>query len=181
MIKRLALATSLLLIVCCSQAQFDTSFIKTNIHRCADSFTVGFKTKNWELFTRYNYPALIGSMGGKAEFMKYIAMMFSPIPDSAWKQYAPGRILQVIKTGGDYQAVVELKSVLEWQGIRITTTTHLIGESWDGGLFWMFFDNEGDKASAFLIKPDLSEQLIIPQKIEKNEPISSNTGIKKNR
>ena len=79
----------------------------------------------------------------------------------------------MIKTGGDYQAVIELKSIIEWQGIRITSTSHLIGESWDGGLFWTFFDNEGDRASALLIKPDLNEQLIIPQLKEIKEPLSS--------
>jgi hypothetical protein len=112
-------------------------------------------------------------MGGKNEFMKYMAMMFEPIPDSAWKQYEPGKILQVIKTEGDLQAVIELKSIIDWQGRRITTVSHLIGESWDGGLFWTFFDSGDNRNSAILIKPDLSEELIIPQKIEKVETISS--------
>lgn len=173
MLKRFFLIIGLLFTVYSSQAQFDTSFMKTNIRRCADSLTHGFKTKNWELFTLYNYPALIGSMGGKNEFMKYMGLMFSPIDDSCWKQYESGKILQVIKTGGDYQAVIELKSILEWQGIRITSTSHLIGESWDGGLFWTFFNNDGDRASALLIKPDLNEQLVIPQLKEIKEPVSS--------
>jgi len=172
MIKRFLITISFAYFFCCSYAQFDTAFAKASIRRCADSLTYGFKTKDWELFTRYNYPALIGSLGGKSEFIKYIALMFSPIPDSAWKQYEPGTILQVIKTGGDLQTVIELKSVIEWQGRRITTISHLIGESWDGGMFWTFFDSEGDRTSALLIKPDLSEQLSIPKKIEHAEPIS---------
>lgn len=173
MAKRFFITISFAFIFCSSHAQFDTAFAKASIRRCADSLTYGFKIKNWELFTRYSYAALIGSMGGKNEFIKYMDMMFSWIPDSAWKQYEPGRILQVIKTGGDLQTVVELKSVIEWQGRRISTTSHLIGESWDGGLFWTFFDNESDRTSALLIKPDLSDQIIIPAKIEKAEPISS--------
>lgn len=171
MIKRFFITVNLASIFCISHAQFDTAFAKASIRRCADSLVAGFKTKNWELFTRYSYPALIGSMGGKKEFMNYMAMMFSLIPDSAWKQYEPGRILQVIKTGGDLQTVLELNSVIEWQGRRISTVSHLIGESWDGGLFWTFFDSEGDRTSAMLIKPDLSEQLIIPPKKEKEEPL----------
>jgi hypothetical protein len=181
MIKRFVFAIiSCAFIFSRSPAQFDTSFAKANIRHCADSLTIGFKTKNWELFTRYNYPALIGSMGGKNEFMKNMAMMFSEIPDSAWKQYERGRILQVIKTGGDLQTVVELKSILDWQGRRITTVTHLIGESWDGGLFWTFFDSEGDRNAALLIKPDLSEQLIIPKKMEKTEPVPPGQKTKNN-
>jgi hypothetical protein len=173
MIKRFFIILSLGFIYCSSPAQFDTTFAKANIRKCADSLVSGFKTKNWELFTRYNNPALIGSMGGKNEFMKYMAMMFSSIPDSAWKQYEPGRILQVIKSAGDLQAVIELKTVLDWEGKRINTVSHLIGQSWDGGLFWTFFDSEGDRTAAMLIKPDLSEQLTIPKKIEKAEPVPS--------
>ncbi len=180
MIKRFIIPLSFAFFFCDSHAQFDTAFAKASIRRCADSLASGFKTKNWELFTRYSYPALIGSMGGKDEFKKYMAIMFSEIPDSAWKQYEPGRILQVIKTGGDLQTVIELKSVIEWQGRRISTVSQLIGESWDGGLFWTFFDSGGDRVSALLIKPDLSEQLMIPVKMEKAEPISSQPKTKNN-
>ncbi len=173
MIKRPLLSISLLFIVCCSQAQFDTSFIKKNIRHCADSLTYGFKTKNWGVFTRYSYPALVGSLGGVKEFSTYISQTFSQIPDTAWKKYEPGKILQVIKTGGDYQTIVELKTIIEWQGSRITTTSHLIGESWDGGMFWTFFDSQGDIKAAKLIKPDLNELLIIPNREETKVPLSN--------
>jgi hypothetical protein len=113
--------------------------------------------------------------------MKYMAIMFSPIPDSAWKEYKAGKILQVIKTGGDFQTAVELRSVVDWEGRRITTVSHLIGQSWDGGLFWTFFDSEGDRTAAMLMKPDLSEQLIIPQKTEKVEPVPAQLKTKNNR
>lgn len=181
MIKRLCLCCSLLFLISIAHAQFDTAFAKANIRICADSLAYGFRTKNWEVYTRYSYPALIGSLGGKTEFMKYMDMMFRSIPESAWKQYEPGKILQVIKTGGDLQAVIELKSILESQGSRIITTSHLVGESWDGGLFWTFFDTEGDLATAKMIKPDLSDQLIIPQKSEKMEPLSPVPKTKNNR
>jgi hypothetical protein len=173
MIKRLFVTLIFSFLFFSSHAQFDTVFAKTNIRHCTDSLLSGFRTRNWELFTRYSYPALIGSMGGKDEFIKYMANMFSAIPDSAWKLYEPGRILQVIKTGRDLQTVVELKSVVDWQESRFTTVSYLIGESWDGGLFWTFFDSGGDRSTALQIKPDLSEQLIIPVKSEKRESLSS--------
>ena len=180
MIKRLYILLFFLFFFTASYSQFDTAFAKTNIRKCADSLTYGFKTKNWEVFTRYSNPALIGSLGGIKEFMNYMAMMFAPIPDIAWKQYEPGKILQVIKTEGELQAVIELKSVLNWEGRRITTISHLIGQSWDGGLFWTFFDSEGDRTAALVIKPDLSEKLVIPQKKETAEPISSPAKSKQN-
>jgi len=181
MIKRLLLALHLFLIFTCSQAQFDTSFIKTNILHCADSLTYGFRTKNWDIFTRYSYPAMVGSFGGVKEFSTYISQVFSQVPDTAWKRYEPGKILQVIKTGGDYQTIIELKTIIEWQSNRITTTSHLIGESWDGGMFWTFFDSQGDRAAARLIKPDLSDQLIIPQREEKREPLTKPAKAKNNQ
>lgn len=181
MVKRLLAAISLLFIFNCSQAQFDTSFIKTNIRRCADSLTYSFKNRNWDIFTRYSYPALVGTLGGKKEFISYINEMFSQIPDSAWKKYEAGTILQILKTGGDYQTIIELKTIIEWQNTRITTTSHLIGESWDGGMFWTFFDSQGDRVAAKLIKPDLNDQLIIPMREEIKEPLVNSAKTKNNR
>lgn len=157
--------------VCPAGAQFDTSWTKSNIRRCADSLTTGFKLKDWDLYARYSYPAMIGSMGGVEAFKKFTAQTFAQIPDTCWKKYEAGKVLQVIKTPGDMQAVIELTSVLHWQGMRITTTACLIGESWDGGSFWRFFGSDGDKDAARLVKPDLADLLVIPAKKEKKEPL----------
>ncbi|HWR33961.1 MAG TPA: hypothetical protein VN451_10555 [Chitinophagaceae bacterium] len=173
MIKRQLLLVFFSLFFVQAQAQFDTIFVKTYIRNCVDSLCHGFKTKNWELFTRYSYPAMVGSLGGQEEFQSYMGIMFGPFPDSAWKVYEPGKILQVIKTEGDLQAVIELKSVLEWEGKLITSVSHLIGESWNGGLHWTFFDSDGDRAKALLIKPDLNEQLVLPAKKETIGPLTS--------
>ncbi len=176
MIKRFILFAFIIFSFRESYAQFDTVFAKTNMRHCADSMATGFKTKNWELYVRYVYPTMIGSMGGKAEMIKFMDSTFIAVPGSAWKEYKAGKILQIIKTAGDLQAVIELISVLEWQGQRITTVTHMVGDSWDGGLFWRFFDSEGDMATAKLLKPDLSDLIIIPEKKEKAEemPVKKN-------
>ena len=171
MLKRLSLLFILLLFLFPAEAQFDTSFAKSNIRRCADSLVHGFRTRDWEQYARYSYPAMIGTLGGKKEFISYISEMFKQVPDSAWKLYEPGHILQVIKTGGDLQAIIELNSMVEWQGIRATSTAYLIASSWDGGMFWTFFDSQGDVKAAKIIMPDLSDQLVIPQKKEIIEPM----------
>ncbi|MBL7731074.1 MAG: hypothetical protein JNM88_07850 [Chitinophagaceae bacterium] len=169
----------LFLFVCISsRAQFDTLFAKEGIRRCADSLALGFKQKNWPLFTRYSNPAMVGSLGGTELFIQYISETFSQIPDSAWKKYAPGKILQVVKTPGELQCIIELNSVIEWQGRRVTSTAALVGQSWDGGLFWTFFDSQNDAQAARMIKPDLSEALIIPAKKEKLENLSSKSKTK---
>ena len=174
MIKRISCFLLGILFVGTAKAQFDTAFAKQNIRHCADSLAWGFLHKRWDVFARYTHPALIGSLGGVKEFMDYMSSRLDAIPDSAWKMYSPGKILQVVKSDGDLQSVVELKSIAEFQGKRITTTSHLIGQSWDGGSFWTFFDSEGDRPSALLIKPDLSDKLILPQKKETTEPLNPN-------
>jgi hypothetical protein len=173
MTRRLLLGFVCFVVAHSATAQFDSSFIKKNIRHCADSLTLAFKTRNWEVFTRYSYPAMVASVGGKQEFMDYIARTFSQAPDSAWKKYEAGKILQVIKKDRDLQALIELNTVIEWQGNRITTTSHLVGESWDGGMFWTFFDSQGDRVAAKQINPNLSDQLIIPKREEKKEPVTT--------
>lgn len=148
-----------------SHAQFDSSFVKSQITKCADSLAYGFRTRNWEVFARYSNPAMIGTLGGKEEFIKFISSLFTDIPETAWKLYKPGKILQVVKSGPDLQCLIELNSIIETEDKRITSKSHLVGQSWDGGLFWTFFDSQNDALAARQIKPDLSEAIVIPAKI----------------
>ncbi len=158
------------------EAQFDTAFVRKSIRECADSLVSGFKERNWDRFTRYSYPPLVASMGGKEGFTRFIKETMAAVPDSAWKQYEPGDILQVLRTGSDLQAVIELHTTLQWESMRIITTTYLVGESWSGGRFWTFFDSRGSRESALQIKPDLAGDLVIPEKKEKMEPVQPTAG-----
>jgi hypothetical protein len=176
MIKRILPVGLFTFLSCVATAQFDTSFIEKNLLRCADSLTVGFKTKNWEQFTRYSYPAMVASLGGTAAFSNYISQMFSQVPASAWKKYEPGKVLQLIKSGRDYQAIIELKTVLDWEGNLIRSTSHLVGSSWDGGQFWTFFDSQGEERAARQIMPELDPQLRIPKREELKEPVNKTGG-----
>lgn len=155
------------------EAQFDTGFARKNITRCADSLVRGFRTKNWELFSLYSNPAIIGTMGGKAAFIQFVSQTFSTIPASAWKSYKPGNVLQVVKTPYDLQSVIELISVVEWEGKRVSSTAALVGQSWDGGLNWTFFDSQNDSNAVKMIKPDISPEIKIPAKNEKVERLDA--------
>lgn len=171
MLFRPLLLLTTLAFVLPSHAQFDSSFVRTRLLNNADSLTYAFKTRDWEIYTRYTNPAMIGALGGKREFITYVSEMFSNVPATAWKKYQPGKILQVVRVGKDLQAVIELQSIIEWQGMRATTTDYLIAESWTEGYTWTFFDSQGGRAASTIILPTLSEQLIIPEKIEKVEPL----------
>ena len=151
--------------------QSDTVYLKKRVRASADSLAKGFVKKDWELFTRYSYPALIGSLGGKDAFISMVRSRLGGIPDSAWKRYEPGEVLQLVKTERDWQALVELHSVLEWAGMRISTTHFLIAESWNGGQDWTFFDSQNSRDIAILIKPDLSPLIEIPAAREKAEAL----------
>ena len=170
MVKKLILISLISISSSVSYAQIDTFFVKHNIHRCADSLAHAFKTKNWDLFTTYSYPALIGSLGGVRKFKEYIQETLSVAPDSAWKQYEPGKILQIVKTNRDIQAIIELHTRIAMDSMQISTTTYLVGESWNG-LHWTFFDSRGDRNIALTVKPDLSPELVIPRKKENLESL----------
>ena len=162
-----------------TNAQFDSSFVKSQITKCADSLAYGFRNRNWEIFARYSNPAMIGSLGGKAEFIRTISSMFSEIPQDAWKLYRPGQLLQVIKSGADLQCVIEMNSIIETDGKRITSKSHLIGQSWDGGIFWTFFDSQNSLEASRQIKPDLGESIVIPAKVpDKVDPITRPSPLK---
>lgn len=167
MLKRILLFASFLMVTFAGMGQFDTSFAKKNITRCADSLVKGFRTRNWELFALYSNPSIIGTLGGKESFIQFINETFATIPPDAWKMYKPGTILQVVKTPTELQSVSELNSIIEWEGKRVTATSYLIGQSWDGGLNWTFFDSQSDINAVKTIKPDISPEIIIPAKKEK--------------
>ena len=150
---------------------FDTAFAKSNMIKSADSLVSAFKAGNWESYTLYTNPALVGSLGGKQEFIKKIVESFSVIPKGAWKKYQTGKVLQVLKTPNDLQGIIEIHSVIEVDKVRIISVQHLIAQSWDGGLFWTFFDSQNDFATSAMIKQDLSDQLIIPKRDEKIEKL----------
>lgn len=155
------------------QAQFDTASAKQQLRQCADSFAIAFLKKDWNQYLQYSNPAMVALMGGQAAFKSTVAGNFAKIPDNSWKQYEIGKILQIVKTDRELQAVVELQSVLELNGLFIHTTSSLIGQSWDGGRFWTFFGNEGDRMMALAIKPDLSNEIILPLKKEYSEPVKN--------
>lgn len=139
--------------------------IEKNIYRSADSMMSAFKTKDWITFANFNHPAMIKMMGGTEAFAKLITDQMQQIPDTAIKSIGAGKILQVVKTDHDHQCVIEQNMLMEMQGMRITSTTYLVGESLNGGRSWTFFDgSNGGAVKPIDLKPNLSPDLKIPQK-----------------
>lgn len=172
MLKRFLICSFLSIIYFTALSQLDTAWVKKNISSCADSMTDAFKVRNWDKYTRYTNPSLIATMGGVENFKNMVSSGFGAIPDNAWEKYEHGNILQIVKTPADIQTTIELNSILNIGSMLIKSTVCLVGQSWDGGQFWTFFSSDGDKAVALQIKPDLSDRLIIPGKVEIKEPIN---------
>ncbi|HEX8331513.1 MAG TPA: hypothetical protein VF622_02755 [Segetibacter sp.] len=136
-----------------------------NIYRSADSMMSAFKNKDWATFANYSHPAMIKMMGGQEAFVKLITDQMQQIPDTAIKSIGVGKIMQVVKTDQDQQCVVEQNMLMELQGMRITSTTYLVGESLNGGKSWTFFDaSNGGVVKPKDLKPNLSPEIKVPEK-----------------
>jgi hypothetical protein len=54
---------------------------------------------------------------------------------------------------------------MELSGMRITSTTYLVGESLNGGKSWTFFDaSNGSVVKPKDLKPNLSPEIKVPEK-----------------
>jgi hypothetical protein len=106
---------------------------------------------------------MVKMMGGEQAFASFVSRQMKQIPDSAVKGVALGKILQIVKTPHDQQCVVEQNTNIEMEGVDLSRTTYLIGESLDSGRTWTFLDATAKSGvSPKAIKPDLSDELKIP-------------------
>ena len=144
-------------------AQDDTVLIKKNLKRCADSMVTAFMTKDWKTFTRFTVPSLVEMLGGEESFINFTKEMLAEMPDSSIKEYSAGQIIQLVKTAGSWQAVVEQHLVFEADSMRLNSLSYLVGISTDGGKGWTFADPQGETGNARLLIPDLSPAIIIPK------------------
>jgi hypothetical protein len=165
----LAFLFFLLLVSACNNSESSTghevkSETESNIYRSGDSMLSAFKRKDWHAYVKYNHPNMIKRMGGPEAFASFVNMQMQQIPDSTVKNIALGKILQVVKTPGDLQCVVEQHMELQLHGSNIKKITYLVGESLDNGTTWTFFDaSVKTGVTPKEIKPDISSDLKIPE------------------
>jgi len=139
--------------------------VEENIYRSGDSMMQAFKAKDWATFAKYNHPTMLKMMGGEQSFIDLLSSQMEQIPDSSIKKLDMGKILQVVKTNTDHQCVVEQNMLMEMDGMRVTSTTYLVGESLNGGKSWTFFDaSNSEQVKPTDIKPNLSAEIKVPQK-----------------
>lgn len=147
-----------------------TNKTESNIYRCGDSMFAAFNRKDWMTFVKNNHPNMTRRMGGPASFASFISKQMSQIPDTAIAGIQMGDILQIVKTPKDEQCLVEQIIKMNLNGKIIDKKTYLIGESLDQGITWTFFDATTKTGlTPKDIKPDLSNELKIPNETDKVE------------
>jgi len=149
-----------------ASAQDDTLIIKKNIKLCSDSMARAFLSRDWKTYAHFTIPSLVEMLGGEDGFIAFTQEMVDEMPDSSIKDFKIGEIVQLVKTPGSWQAVIEQKLVFEGDSLLLKSTSYLVGISTDGGQAWTFLDPQGDVNTARLLFPDLSDALIIPKTID---------------
>lgn len=152
-----------LLFIFPAMAQDDTVAIKKNVRLCADSMILAFMQEDWKTYTRFTMPSLVEMLGGEEGFIEFTKELLSEMPDSSVKEYTTGEVVQLVKTAGSWQSVIEQTLVFEADSMRLVSLSYLFGVSYDGGRAWTFIDPQGDINNVKLLFPDVSPEIRIPE------------------
>lgn len=146
-----------------AEAQFDTLAVHQQIRGSVDSMITAFRNGNWHTMASYTNEKLVGFMGGTEAYARLVDSTLGRImKDGSLDEYQAGKILQVVKTPGGYQCIVESFLQMTMNGTTVTGCSYNLGTS-PNGTDWRFLRLEED--SPYDIKdfvPDLSPQLKLP-------------------
>jgi hypothetical protein len=149
--------------VCMSQA--DSVRLVPVIKAAADSMTNAFLKKDFTSFAHFNNTRLLDMLGGETGFVEFLEKQIELLKDVNFTEMKTGRIIRVLAFNGTHQCIIEQQSELSMDGMVISSVSHLVGLSADGGVNWRFADaNNGTKEEFASIMPELSPAMIIPKK-----------------
>ncbi len=157
------------LIVCLSShslySQPDSVVIVGNIRAAANSMLQSFKSRDFNGFVKYNNPNLVAMMGGENEFVAYLQQEINGLKNVEFSEMKAGSVLRLVSRSQQMQCIIEQFSELIINGQPVSSVSHLVGVSTDGGKTWRFAD--ANTASADEIKtiiPELNPLMLIPKK-----------------
>ena len=153
------------------KAQIDTAVLKKNIHANMDSMLVLFKNKEWEKYADFMHPAIVKMVGGKKAFGEFLTAQMASLGDAQFDVFRQGQVLQLLKSGEEYQGIMESFMQMQITGKLISGSSYDIVTSTDG-INWNFtrIDEAGVETFKMII-PGLSDQLKLP----KNQMIPGKT------
>lgn len=146
-------------------AQADSVRLVPVIRAAADSMTIAFLKKDFTTFAHFNNIRLLDMLGGEAGFIEFLKKQIELLKDVRFTEMKTGRIIRVLAYNGTHQCIIEQQSEINMEGMVVSSVSHLVGLSVDGGINWRFADaNNGTKEEFASILPELSPSLIIPKK-----------------
>ncbi len=126
-----------------------------------------FLKKDFISFCKYTYPKIVEMMGGTNKMAEVIAKgskeMLSKGTD--FLSITFGEASKIITIGKELQCTVPQVIEMKVPNGRLITRSTLIAISIDNGKKWYFIDTSGkDIQTMKKVLPNLSEELVIPQK-----------------
>ncbi len=154
-----------ILLASLAKTQTDSLSLIPGIRAAADSMTTAFRNKDFTTFAHYNNTRLLDLVGGESGFVEFMEKQIELLKDVTFTEMKAGRIIRVLAYNGTQQCIIEQLSEIKMEGIVVSSVSHLVGLSVDGGKSWRFTDaNNGTKEEFASIMPELSPALIIPKK-----------------
>jgi len=157
-----------------SMAQADSVRLVPVIRAAADSMTNAFLKKDFTTFAHFNNTRVLDMLGGEAGFVEFMEKQMELLKDVRFTEMKTGRIIRVLAYNGTHQCIIEQQTEINMESMVVSSVSHLVGLSVDGGINWRFADaNNGTKEEFASILPELSPALIIPKKKqEMGKPLS---------
>jgi hypothetical protein len=146
-------------------AQADSVRLVPVIKAAADSMTNAFLKKDFATFAHFNNTRLLDMLGGESGFVEFLEKQMELLKEVSFSEMKTGRVIRVLAYNGTHQCIIEQQSEINMEGMVISSVSHLVGLSVDGGVNWRFADaNNGTKEEFASILPELSPAMIIPKK-----------------
>lgn len=155
----------LLAMAATSRAQVDSASIAPRIRAAADSMLMAFRQKDYRTFARFNNEKLVEALGGEENFAAFLERQIKSMEGLEFMEIRTGRIIRILPYRNTWQCIVEQQSQINMEGHVMSTISHLVGLSADGGYTWHFADaNQGTLEQFRTIVPELNPAMPIPKK-----------------
>ena len=147
------------------KAQADSASLVPQIRAASDSMMAAFKAGDYKTFARFNNETVVNMLGGTEQFASFLEQQMKSMSQLKFTEIRAGRILRITSYQQTWQCIVEQQSEITMEGQTISSISHLVGLSRDGGQSWRFMDgNQGSLEQFKALMPELNPLMPIPRK-----------------
>ena len=150
-----------------SMAQHDKlpEGLQHGLQKSMDGMAASFKNLDLDGLLDYSHPNIF-KVASREDIKAQLSEFMNSLTKEDIKEIKITGPLQLVKMGNEYQGVFEQFIHMMVLGKPYEGTTYLIGESFENGTVWKFFDYKKSKELAKAMLPGLSEKLDLP--VDKN-------------